>query len=226
MPADQSYAAQTELTRLLEELSARSLADQARATERYRALLEQLAAGGIDVVTLRAEYERLVSEQSARLAHDLTTLGVNYYRAVLDLNRASVERLFDELLSGAREQHMTGNGAPPPPAPPGPTVVELRLGGRPGDVVEAGLAIENKRAEPADVVFLISDFADDTGEPFRASLVLDPPRLHIEPASESPIQLRLELDPAQFVAGHQYLAQVLVRGTDELELRLVVDVTE
>jgi N-formylglutamate amidohydrolase len=99
MPADQSYAAQTELTRLLEELSARSLADQARATERYRALLEQLAAGGIDVVTLRAEYERLVSEQSARLAHDLTTLGVNYYRAVLDLNRASVERLFDELLS-------------------------------------------------------------------------------------------------------------------------------
>jgi hypothetical protein len=223
---DQSYAEQSELTRLLEELSARSLADQARAAERYRALLEQLAFGGVDVVTLRAEYERLVNEQSARLAHDLMTLGVNYYRAVLDLNRASVERLFDDLLNGVREQHVTGNGTAAPPPAPAPTVVELRLRGQPGDVVEAGLAIENKRAEPADVVFLVSDFADDTGQPFRASLAIDPPRLHIPPASESPVQLRLELDPAQFFAGHEYLAQVLVRGTDELELRLVVDVTE
>jgi hypothetical protein len=221
----QPYSEPAELTRLLEALSARSLADQMRAAQRYRALLEQVAAGEIDAVQLRTEYDRLITEQSAKLANELTALGVNYYRAVLDLNRESVERLFDDLVSGVRSSRPTEEGAAAAEAPSSPRQVELRMEGRPGGVVETGFTIENNRLEPADVVFLVSDFVDDTVEPFRASLELDPPRLTVPPGEEREVRLRLELDPALFVPDRQYVAQVLVRGTDELEIRLVVAVT-
>jgi hypothetical protein len=172
---------------------------------------------------LRAEYERLVAEQTAKLANELTALGVGYYRAVLDLNRASVEQLFDDLVAGVRGRSSTDAEVAEPPA--SPAQVELRLEGRPGDVVETGFTIENKRMEPADVVFLVSDFVDDTVEPFRARLELDPPRLTVPAGEEREVRLRLDLDPAQFVADREYIAQVLVRGTDELEIRLIVAVT-
>jgi hypothetical protein len=176
---------------------------------------------------LRADYDRLVTEQSGQLARDLTALGVRYYQSMLDLNRAYVDRLFDDLAASAR--FYSGDDRQPQAAeapPRAPSIVELQLQGRAGETVEAAFAVENKRDDPADVVFLLSDFSGAGGDPFRPALDLDPPRLRLEPHTEQTVNLRLQLDPEQFEAGSRYHAQVLVRGTEELELRLVVDVEE
>jgi len=218
----QPYPDYAEFTRALEELTARSVADQVHAAQRFRELLQRVAAGEVDVVTLRGEYDRLLAEQAAQLGRDLTALGVRYYESMLDLNRAYVERLFDSLSDAAQRRE----SEEPVPARPEPARVDLALRGRAGETVETGFVVENKRDEPSDVAFLLSDFVGDGGEPFRAALTLEPPRLRLEPRREQTVMLRLELEPERFRPGGHYTAQVLVRGTDELELRLLVDVDE
>jgi hypothetical protein len=223
----QPYADYPDFAKAFEDLTARSVAHQVRVVQRYRDLMQRVAAGEVDAVTLRAEYDRLVTEQSGQLARDLTALGVRYYQSMLDLNRAYVDRFFDDLAASARS-FPVGDREPEPnePPPQAPAIVELRLQGRAGESVETGFAVENGREEPADVVFLLSDFSGDGVEPFRPALELDPPRLRLEPHTEQTVNLRLQLDPEQFQPGSRYHAQVLVRGTEELELRLVVDVDE
>jgi uncharacterized membrane protein len=76
------------------------------------------------------------------------------------------------------------------------------------------------------VSFLVSEFTSTGGGAFRAELELDPPRLRLEPHEEQAVTLRLQLDPGRFAPGGQYEAQVLVRGTDDLELRILVEVDE
>jgi len=219
------YPDYSAFTRALEELTARSVADQVRVAQRFRELLQRVADGEVDMVTLRAQYDRLVAEQAAQLGRDLTTLGVRYYESMLDLNRAYADRLFDDLSAAAPGRDGDG-GRPAADARAAPTVVELRLRGPVGARIEDGFVVENKRDEPSDVAFLLSEFTGDGAEPFRAVLELEPPRLRLEPRQEQTVVLRLELDPELFRPGEQYRAQLLVRGTDELELRLVVDVDE
>jgi hypothetical protein len=218
----QPYSDPSEVTRAFEALTARSLADQSHTVLRYRELLQQLARGEIDPVTVRTGYERLVREQAARLAKDLTTLGMNYYQSMLDLNRAYTDQLFDDLAASAPGR-TTQDGAEQHIAQPA-AAIELRLHGRAGDKVTGGFVIENKRASPANVVFLASDFTDGMGGTFRAPLEWDPPRLTLGAYHEHSVTLSLELDPAFFTAGCQYQAEILVRGNDDLELRLVVDI--
>lgn len=218
----QPYTDPSEVTRAFEALAARALANQSHAALRYRELLQQVARGEIDAVTVRAEYERLVGQQVAQLAKELTTLGVNYYQSMLELSRLYTDQLFDDLVGSARgraahdggEQDIAQSSA----------AIELRLRGRAGEQVTGGFVIENKRADPADVVFLVSDFTDGVGGTFRVPLEWDPPRLMLDAHQEHPVTMSLALDPAFFTAGHQYRAEVIVRGNDDLELRLVVDV--
>jgi len=218
------YSDPGEVTRALEALAARSLADQSHTALRYRELLQQVARGEIDSVTVRAEYERLVHQQAARLAKDLTTLGMNYYQSMLDLNRAYTDQLFDNLAASAPGQ-AAGDGAEPDIAQPA-AAIELRLHGRAGEQVAGSFVLENKRAHPANVVFLVSDFTDDTVGTFRAQLEWHPSRLTLDAHQEHPVTVRLFLDPAFFTADHSYQAEVVVRGNDDLELQLVVDVDE
>jgi hypothetical protein len=215
-------SADSQFASLVEELTARSLADQMRVAQRYNDLLQRVTTGQLDPAAVRAEYDRLVNEQSSQLARDLTALGVHYYQSILDLNRAYANRLFDDLLSasGGRPENDSGRSEPAA-APP---VVDLRLQGRIDEQVQTTFVIENARAEPADVVFLLSEFTGADGEPFRAPLELDPPRLRLAAHSEHPVRLRLLLDSALFAAGRQYHALVVVRGANQLELRLQVDV--
>jgi hypothetical protein len=217
----------SDFARAFEELTTRSVADQVLVAQRLRDLLQQVAAGEVDLVTLRSQYDRLVTEQAAQLTRDLTTLGVRYYETMLDLNRAYAERLFDDL-GAAAGLHNSNNARQAPPAepPPAPAVVELRLRGKAGDWIEDGFVVENKRSEPSQIAFLLSEFTGDGVEPFRPAVKLEPPRLELDPHEEATVMLRLELDRESFKPGVQYHAQLLVRGTDELELRLVVDVDE
>jgi hypothetical protein len=215
-PTDARYA------NIFEELTARSVAEQVRTAQRYRELLEQVANGHLDPAALRAEHERLLAEHQAQMARDITELGVRYYESLLDLNRAYVDRLFDQLAAAARTtQDAT---AAPPQQPPETVAIDVPLRGRPGELAEASFAVENNRNETAEVVFYASEFTGETGEPFRTPLELDPPRLLLAPHTEHPVRLRIRLDPDRFLSGNRYRAQLLVRGAEQLELRIVIDV--
>jgi hypothetical protein len=212
---------------LLQELTARSMGDQVRAMQRYRELLQDLAAGRVDPAALRARYDRLVSEQSAQLARDVSELGMRYYQSMLDLNRAYVDRLFDDLAvsaGGAARPASDGGDAAPPP----PQAVELTLRGRAGEDATASFVVENKRPEPAEVIFLVSDFAavDDPAAAFRPQLDVTPPRFRLDPHEERDVALRIPLEPAQFAPGQSYRGQVLVRSNDDLTLEVSVEVQE
>lgn len=213
-------------TGLFEELTARSLSEQVRTAQLYRDLLQRVAAGDLDAAALRAEHDRLFADHQAQLARDIAQLGVRYYESILDLQRAYVDRLFEQLDAAAR----TTRGAVPTPEAaqpePDPVAVDIALRGNPGDRVEAGFAVENNRLETAEVVFYASEFSGDDGAVFRVPLELDPPRILLAPHTEHPVTLALVLDPERFKPGGRYRAQVLVRGGDQLELRLTVDVEE
>jgi hypothetical protein len=224
-----TYTNGAELASILQQLAARSAGDQARALERYRGLVEQVARGELSADAVRAQYDRLVAEESARFTRELVALGVRYYQSLIDLNRAYVDRLFDELgaaerASQARASHVYEQRDRH--SEPVITVVDLELRGRLGETVRAGFAIENKRADPAEVVFLVSDFVGGNQEPFRAPVRLDPPRFPIPPHGERRVELSVELDPALFAAGHRYRGEVLVRSQDEFTLRVAVEVEE
>jgi hypothetical protein len=216
---------------LLQELTARSMGDQVRAMQRYRELLQDLAAGRVDPAALRARYDRLLGEQSAQLARDVSELGMRYYQSMLDLNRAYVDRLFDELAvsaGGAARPASDGGDAAPPPPPPPAQAVELTLTGRAGEDATASFVVENKRQEPADVIFLVSDFAavDEPAAAFRPQLDVTPPRFRLDPHEERDVALRIPLDPEQFAPGRSYRGQVLVRSNDDLTLEVSVEVEE
>jgi hypothetical protein len=222
----QTYSDPAQFAGLLEELAARSVADQVRTAQRYRDLLQRIAAGDLDAAALRAEHDRLVATNQAELARDLSSLLVRYYEAILDLNRSYVDRLFDQLTWAASARSSNGeNDAAPAPEPP-PAAVELALTGRAGGVAEAGFAIENKRPDPAEVVFLVSEFTGPDGEAFRPDLEIEPPRFELAPQAERTVTLRLPLDREHFKPGGRYRGEVLVRGGEDLELHLSVDVEE
>jgi hypothetical protein len=218
-PHDDDAAA---LASLLQELAARSVSDQVAAVQRYRALLEEVASGRVDAGALRSRYDRLVSEQSAQLARDVSAIGMRFYQSMLDLHRASVERLFDGLAGAAGFAGANGGGeARPSPAP----AAELVLRGGVGSEAQTRFVVDNTRPDPAVVTFLLSELAREGGdEAFRAPLELDPPRFRLEPRSEREVALRLMLDPALFSPGARYRGQLLVRSNEDLTLDVTVDV--
>jgi hypothetical protein len=111
------------LASLLQELAARSVSDQVAAVQRYRVLLEEIASGRVDAGALRSRYDRLVSEQSAQLARDVSAIGMRFYQSMLDLHRASVDRLFDGLAGAAGVAGANGGEEAPPSAPPAAELV-------------------------------------------------------------------------------------------------------
>jgi hypothetical protein len=220
----QPYPDAGHLAGALQELAARSVNDQVRAAQRYRELLEQVATGELDAAAVRAQYDRLVQEQSAELARQVGELSIRFYQSILDLNRAYVDRLFDQLRVVRPPPDEDGRTAAAPPAPAPP--IELGLRGRVGETVETSFVVENKRAEAADIAFLLSEFTGGEGEPFRVPLELDPPRFRLVGYGERAVALRLALTADLFAPGRRYRAEMLVRGNDDLVLRLVIDVDE
>jgi hypothetical protein len=216
------YSDPSDFARLVEELTARSVADQANVTRRYRAMLDRVAAGELDPIRMRVEYDRLVNEQGQRFAQDLTALGVNYYRAILDLNRAYVERLLDHLDDGPDVSPGGEHSRQPEPTP----CETVELVGRPGETVTTSFVVENPEPLPARVTFFLSDVISEHDEVIRGCVEIDPPVLDLDGRDERRVTLRVMLDPERFAAGRRYRTQVLVRGIREFELQLEIAVSD
>jgi hypothetical protein len=205
--------------RWLQDLTARSLADQQRAAERYTDLMQRVAHGELSEPEVREAYLSFASEAGARYASDLAQLTLGYYTALLDLGRAYNEHFYERVLRGQPHPAQAGNGQAASP----PRQVQLDLRGAVGQEAVAGFVIENTHSHRAEISFLFSDFVDvASGRPFRPLLQLQPAQLSLGPDEEAEVRLRLPLASDQFAAGRQYRSKIVVHGYDALELLLNV----
>src|SRR5262249_36709420 len=205
------------------DLVTRSMADQMRAVQRYTELLQRIGRGELFTANMPDEYVRFMRDEAVRYARNLATLSFSYYKTLDALGRAYNDRFFDQVLGMAP--------APAAPSPvPAPTArtaaprqVELALHAQLGDDATRSFVLENKRCEPVEISFLVSDFVGPSGAaPFRPALEFEPPRFSMMPGEERTVTLRLKLLDELFVPGQRYTAAVLVRGYDDLELALHV----
>lgn len=210
---------QPDFYKWIQDLTARSVADQARALQRYNDLMQRVLRGDLNDPQLREEYARFAREESTRYAGDLAQLSLSYYSALLELGRNYSDRFFDQMLH-SRGSQATGDGGE---ATVKPRQVTLELHGAVGQEAAASFVIENKHGTPAEISFLVSEFVDAAGgSPFPAPLQIQPAQLSLGPHEEAEVKLRLPLPRELFVPGHQYRTTVVVRGYDGLELILSV----
>jgi hypothetical protein len=211
---------QPDFYKWMQDLTARSVADQTRALQRYNELMQRVLRGELNNPQLRDEYARFAREEATRYTSDLVQLSLRYYGALLELGRNYSDRFFDQMVPGREPK------APPDnthEAPAKPRQVPLELQGAAGQAAAAGFVIENKRNTPAEISFLVSEFVDSAGgAPFRAPLEIQPAQFYLDPQAEAEVTLRLPLLRELFEPGHHYRATVVVRGYDELELVLSV----
>ncbi len=197
-------------------LAVRSVAEQMRAARRYAELLRRFGRGELSTQALQEEYLRFLREETTRYARNLATLNLNYYNALSELTRTYNDLFFEKVMGGAPGEDTK---TAPPPAQP----IEIELRGPLGEEAVRSFVLENKRAEAAEISFLVSDFLGPTGTtPFRPTLQFDPPRFLLRPGEERTVTLRLPLTRDLFGAGQSYTATVMVRGYENLELSLSV----
>lgn len=212
-----------ELGQEFQDLASRSLKEQVRVAQRYTDLAQKAGRGDLLQKPAQDDYWRFVSEAPMQYVSNLASLHMNYYGALMDLGRTYHEKFLRQVAGEG------GAGGAAPSATHAASVaastrrVEIELRGAVGEEATRGFVLENKHSEAADIFFLVSDFVGPEGiPPFRADLEFQPARFTLRPGEERVITLRLQLNPALFVAGSRYTATAVVRGYDDLELGVSV----
>ncbi len=206
-----------EIGKWIQDLTSRSIAEQARALERYRDLVMRITRGELNEQTVLEEHMRFAREETTRYVRNLATLSLSYYNALLELTRAYNDRFFEQVLGAA------ANGNAPVPRDTPPQRVEMELHAPIGQDITSSFIVENKRTEMAEISFLVSEFVGPAGTaPFRPPLQLKPPRFTLDPREERLVTLVLPLLPELFAPAEHYRAKIVVRGHDDLELILNV----
>lgn len=201
----------------IRRLTTKAVEEQTRALRRYGELIQRVTEGDIDSDAVREEAVRFVREESARYARSLASLTLSYQDALLDLDRARNDEFFNALVAAGQDVA---------PAPNAARTVPLELTGPVGSEVSASFLIENRKDQPTDVSFAVSDFVDrDQRVSFRPPLQITPSRLRLEPRESQRVRVSLPLLPQVFEPQVHYEATIVVRGYEEIELRLIVETT-
>lgn len=209
----------------IQDLAARSLQDQLRSAQRCNEWVQRFGRGELFKKSVRDDYLRFLNDETADYARNVTSLSVNYFKELIDLNRTYNDSFFEQVLGAPP----TDNAAESPAPRQNRSAevlyrhVEIELRGIVGMEATRTFIIESKRAEVAEISFLVSDFVGaDSTAPFRPQLEFQPARFTLNPGEERVVTLRLQLDSEKFVSGQRYTATALAHGYDDLELGLVV----
>ena len=210
------HAHQDDYTAWLAELTRRSAED----LQRYQELVSRAVAAAGDE-RLKQEMNRIAGEETLRYLQDASRLTAQYYASLHELGRRYTDRFLDHFAEGPRRRHQPGEGR----AEPTPQTIPYLLRGAAGAVAHGAFMVENKRNAPVDVSFILSDFRDlDDGSVFRAPVDFRPPHLALDPNGEGQVSLELPLHAELFQPHHRYVAELIVRGHDDLHMTLTVEV--
>jgi len=210
------------LAQRLSALTARSLAEQAHNVERLHDLLQKVARSELPQAALFQGYKGFVRDSVPAYFRQVAELGLEFLHSLVAINERLNEALFEHLLGarpaatvGPRQQTAAG----------GRPRLTVAMAGTSGETASASVLVENRRGERVEVSFLISDFlAADGAEPFRAPLLLEPSQFRLDPGQEQAVAFRLPLLPELFTPGTRHEAIVVVRGSEEQEIHLIVEV--
>jgi hypothetical protein len=212
--------ASNDVARWIQEITRRAMSEQVHTWQRYSDFIQRIARGELDEQTVREEYMRFSREEGLRYARQLTSLSLNYYNQLVELSRAYNDQFFNTVFRPATQDGMDEDGE-------ARTVqsVEMGIRGVLGGEASGSFVLENKRAEKAEISFLVDEFTGGLEEkPFRPPLQIQPPRFQLGPREETVVLLRLPLLPELFAPGETYTTTIIVRGYEDMELLLKVRV--
>jgi hypothetical protein len=202
-----------EIRRWMQHLVARSIEEQVRGAQRYGELIRRVARGDLDEQSVRSRYAEFMREETGRYVRNVVSLGLAYYDNLLEAGWDYGNRFFDRLLgeeSGERNEGAVRRVAMDLRAPVGEDAV-------------GSFVLQNKRSDPVDISFIVSEFSGpDDGPLFRPPLRITPPRFSMPPRSEQAVEIRVPVLSDLFEPGKPYTATVAVRGQEALELVLTV----
>jgi hypothetical protein len=156
-------------------------------------------------------------------AQQLMQLNLAHYSELLSTYAEFTNRILTTVL---QPQDSTAAPAPPQPVPApaaaGSARLELVFSGATGETVSQSFAVANKKSEPIDVAFELTEFvAEEGGARFRAPVIFVPDAFVLSPGAERIVECRIGL-VAAFVPGTRYMALVRVTGFPALDTALIV----
>ena len=208
-------------TAKISELASRYVSDNVRLWQRYAEGLRRVSEG----VMPRAQ---TVSTPAASLgnvpgfAQQLMQLNLTHYSELLNTYAEFTNRMLSTLLQ-PQESTAAAAAPPRPPSPPaGSARLELIFDGATGETVSQSFAVANKKTEPIDVAFELTEFvAEEGAAQFRAPVTFAPDTFVLSPGAERIVECRIPLTSA-FVPGTRYMALVRVTGFPALDTALIV----
>jgi len=209
-----------DIARWIEETTRRAVSEQIYNLQRYNELIQRISRGELDQEAVRQEYLHFIHEESQRYLQQLAQASLSYYNQLVEISRTHNDLFFTQVLNATQAGSHNGDSARLPARK-----VEMNLRAVLNEEANGSFILENKRAEEADISFMVSEFSDESGAHiFRPPLQIVPPRFRMGPFEEVEVRLRLLVLPELFESGKTYITTILVRGYDDLELLLTVQV--
>lgn len=197
-----------DLVNWFQALSAYATEQSARGVARHQALVERVAAGEISSAQVQEQGRRFLAAHAPAFLGEVMALGLGFVGGLQRSSASLTDGLYDRVLGSENAR---------PAAPEPPICVDLR--GPTGSVRAASIVVENTRAEAADVVCLVSEFAPRAGgRRFLSNLEIAPARFVLAAGEPRDISLRLTLDPALFAPGVDYVATLQISGAGDREM--------
>jgi hypothetical protein len=206
----------------ISELAARYVSDNLRLWQQYGEGLRRVSEGAIPRADTAARAE-VPRSDIPTFARQLMQLNLTHYSELLNTYAEFTNRILTTVFQAPDAPSVTSAAATPSPAPaPAGARIELEFTGVTGESVSQSFAVANKKAEPIDVAFEVTEFVSENGASrFRAPVMFAPDVFVLSPGAERIVECRLALTPA-FVPGTRYLALVRVIGFPALETALIV----
>ena len=209
-----------DVARWIEETTRRAVSEQIHNLQRYNELIQRISRGELDQEAVRQEYLHFIQEESQRYLQQLAQASLSYYNQLVEISRTHNDLFFTQVLNAAQPGSHNGDSTKQPARK-----VEMNLRAVLSEEANGSFILENKRAEEADISFMVSEFSDESGvHIFRPPLQIVPPRFRMGAFEEVEVRLKLLVLPELFESGKTYTTTILVRGYDDLELLLTVQV--
>jgi hypothetical protein len=203
------------------QLASGYVSDNVRLWQRYGDGLRRVSEGALP----RGDAAGTARSDIPTVAQQVMQLNLTHYSDLLKSYADFTNRLLSTVFQAPAAA--PGASASPPSAAASTaagasTPIELTFSGTIGESLSQSFAIANKKAEPIDVAFELTEFVSEEGTSrFRAPVTFVPDVFVLPPGAECVVECRVSLIPA-FVPGTRYMAVVRVAGFPALETALIV----
>jgi hypothetical protein len=211
-----------ELLKTFEELLSQSRSDRMRNARNLNEALGDVAKSGVDRAAVVDRFRTFVNQRGTTYGKDLAQIGLEVFRSLLDLNERYNAAFFAEVF-GQKPWHE--ETAPEGIRQPAATIEMKVAASLAAASAESSFVIENKHDQSSRISFLVSEFTESGSErTFRLPVQFTPSGFVLRSGEERVVRMSCPMNPALLEAGRTYNASVIVRGIQDLEIQLQLEV--